>query len=80
MPDNQQDLKKKKKAQNNSAKQYFRYSGLAFEMIAVILLGTFGGRKIDDVFNTKPIFTAILSFLCVIIAIYFASKDFLRKQ
>jgi len=64
----------KKKSFDN----YARYSGLAFEMIAIILVGVFGGIKLDEIFDCKPLLTALLSFVSVILAIYFAIKDFLR--
>ncbi len=47
-------------------------------MAIIIIAGVFGGLKIDEYFNTKPIFTLILSVLSVIIAIYFAIKDLIN--
>jgi F0F1-type ATP synthase assembly protein I len=57
---------------------FARYSSLAFEMVIIILAGVFGGIKLDAILGCKPLFTAILSLAAVIIAIYFAIKDFLR--
>jgi hypothetical protein len=48
-------------------------------MIAIILIGVFGGIKLDEILNCKPLFTAFLSFASVIMAIYFAIKDLLRN-
>ncbi len=56
-----------------------RYTGLAFEMIVIILAGVFGGIKLDEQIDTKPLFTAVLSLFGVLIAIYFAIKEFLKK-
>lgn len=63
-----------------SLKSYAKYSGLAFQMAAIIFIGTFGGYKLDIYFGIKShIFTMILSVISVIIAIYFAIKDFIKK-
>lgn len=58
---------------------YARYSGMAFQMIAIILLGTYGGWKMDDWLNTKPIFTILLILISVVLSIYFVTRDLLRK-
>ncbi len=50
-------------------------------MIAIILIGVFGGMKIDKWLETKkPVFTALLSVLAVILAIYYSIKDLLRTK
>lgn len=59
---------------------YARYSGLAFQMIAIILLGVFGGIHLDRYLETsRPWFTALLSVAGVAIAVYYAIKDLVRK-
>lgn len=74
-------LKKKnlKNPGNKGLNDFARYSGIAFQMIAVILLTTWGGIELDKLakFNT-PVFTIILSILGVFAAIYTAVKDFIR--
>lgn len=75
--------KKRKKLQKNreSLNSYVKYSGIAFQMIAIILIGVFGGVKIDKWLETeKPVFTALLSVLAVILAIYYSIKDLLRNK
>jgi len=48
-------------------------------MLAIIGIGVFGGIKIDEWLQTSfPIFTVILSFLSVILAIYYAIKDLIK--
>ncbi|MBN2485322.1 MAG: AtpZ/AtpI family protein [Bacteroidales bacterium] len=59
---------------------YARYSSLAFEMFFIMLGCVYGGIKLDALLNSKPLLTASLSFLGVILAIWFALKDILRKQ
>ena len=70
-------LKKKKKYLDS----YARYSSIGFQMLAIILLGVFGGVKIDQWLKLgAPVFTVILSLLSVILAIYYAVKDFLTMD
>jgi len=79
----QDSVPKKNKDSRNykqSLKSYAKYSGLAFQMAAIIFIGTFGGYKADQYFGfEKHILTLILSLLSVVFAIYFAIKDFLKK-
>ena len=79
----QDSVPKKNKDSKNykqSLKSYAKYSGLAFQMAAIIFIGTFGGYKADQYFGfEKHILTLILSLLSVVFAIYFAIKDFLKK-
>ncbi len=79
----QDSVPKKNKYSKNykqSLKSYAKYSALAFQMAAIIFIGTFGGYKADQYFGfEKHILTLILSLLSVIFAIYFAIKDFLKK-
>jgi F0F1-type ATP synthase assembly protein I len=60
-------------------KDYARYSGLAFQMLFIILAGVWGGLKLDDWLHLKPLFTIVLTIISVVMAIYFAIKDLLRK-
>ena len=78
----QQPLKKKnlKNQENKGLNDFGRYSGMAFQMIAIILITTWGGIELDKLakFNT-PVFTIVLSLLGVFAAIYTALKDFIKK-
>ena len=59
---------------------YARYSSIGLQMVIIILIGVFGGMKIDEYFNIKfPVFTVILSFLSVVLAIYSVVRDLLKK-
>jgi len=58
-----------------------KYSGIAFQMIAIILIGVFGGMKLDKWLKPRlPVFTAVLSAIAVVIAIYFAIKELIRTK
>ncbi|MCF6364782.1 MAG: AtpZ/AtpI family protein [Bacteroidales bacterium] len=79
-PDLRTKKNKSSKKHNLSLKNYAKYSGIAFQMAAIIIIGTFGGYKLDQYFGfEKHILTLILSLLSVILAIYTAIKDFLKK-
>jgi len=66
---------KKKK----SLDSYARYSSIAFQMLIIILIGVFGGIKLDGWLKlTVPVFTIILSILSVILAIYTVTRDLLK--
>jgi len=52
---------------------------MAFQMIAIIVVATWGGIKLDKLAAFEnPVFTVILSLLGVFAAIYFAVKDFIK--
>ena len=64
----------------NPLKEYAKYSHIGFQMLTIILLGVFGGLKLDEWVESIgfPLFTLILSIGGVVLAIYFAIKDFIR--
>lgn len=65
----------------NNLNNYAKYSGIAMQMLVIILLGVFGGVKIDEWLNLSiPIFTVVLSLLSVVIAIYTVTKDLIKKE
>ncbi|HOU96357.1 MAG TPA: AtpZ/AtpI family protein [Bacteroidales bacterium] len=65
---------------NGGLHAYVKYSGLAFQMLAIILISVWGGTKLDKLFLLEtPIFTIILSLLGVAAAIFTAVKDFIKK-
>jgi len=78
----EQELSKKKsqkKLQNKGVHDFARYSGLAFQMIGIILITVWGGVKLDKLTGWKtPVFTIVLSLLGVFAAIYTAIKDFIK--
>jgi F0F1-type ATP synthase assembly protein I len=79
MEEKQQKKKYQKNRQNKNLNDFARYSGIAFQMIAIILITTWGGIKLDKIAETeKPVFTIILSLLGVFAAIYTVIKDFIN--
>ncbi|MGM0611877.1 MAG: AtpZ/AtpI family protein [Bacteroidota bacterium] len=73
MKDNQ-NKEKKTKLYN-----YARYSGIAFQMMIVIVAGVWGGVELDNLLNIEfPVITIVLSLLSVGVAIYIAIKDLIK--
>lgn len=76
----QQNQNPQNKPSNKGIQNFARYSGMAFQMIGIILLTTFGGIQIDKRTGWEtPVFTIILSLIGVFAAIYVAIKDFIKK-
>jgi F0F1-type ATP synthase assembly protein I len=74
-----QKKKNQTKLPNKGINDFGKYSGLAFQMVALILLPTLGGVKLDKLTGWQtPVFTIILSLLGVFAAIYFTVKDFTK--
>ncbi|MFY9150723.1 MAG: AtpZ/AtpI family protein [Prolixibacteraceae bacterium] len=69
------------KNSNRDKKQFddfIRYSGLAFEMIAIMGIGVWVGYKIDQWLELSfPVATLVLMILSVVGAIYHAIRKFL---
>jgi F0F1-type ATP synthase assembly protein I len=60
---------------------FLKYTDVAFRMIVIILIGVFGGTKLDAYFNlTTPIFTLVLSLLSVGFAMYSVIKGITKKN
>jgi F0F1-type ATP synthase assembly protein I len=77
----QESSKKKnqKSLQNKGTNDFARYSGLAFQMIGIILVTVWGGVKLDKLTGWKtPVFTIVLSLFGVFAAIYTAIKGFIK--
>lgn len=71
-----EDMKGKKKALNN----YAYYSGIGFQMIAIIGIFAFIGHKLDEWQSTKmPVYTAGLCLVGVFASMYLIIKS-LKKD
>ena len=78
---NQSQNSKKNDAKNSSLNSYVRYSGMGFQMVAIILLFYWAGSKLDERSgNEKPAYTAILTLLGVFAGLYIILKDFIFKK
>ena len=69
----------KQQKEKDKFKAYAKYSNMAIKMMSIIVLGTFGGFKLDELLDWGfPVFTVVLSLLSVVIAIYISVKDLLK--
>ena len=67
------------KKEKNKLKSYAKYTNMAFQMMVIIIAGTFGGLKLDELVSWEfPIFTLVFSLLSVSLAIYISIKDLLK--
>lgn len=70
------DKQKDKKPAN-----FIKYSGMGFQMLATIGVFAFAGYKIDEYRNSpKPIFTALLGVLGVIVSLYQVVRQLNSKE
>jgi MFS-type transporter involved in bile tolerance (Atg22 family) len=73
----QQKSPKKKRPLNS----YAKFSGIAFQMIAIIGGGTYLGVFLDEKFpNKHSIYTVICSLFAVIISIYFVVRQIIKMS
>lgn len=59
-------------------KNYVKYSGIAVQMIALIVIGALLGKWLDNKFETGVILTTFSTLLFVAISLYVALKDFVK--
>jgi len=68
-----------KSKKKNRLNAYAKFSGIAFQMIAIIGLGTYGGIKLDERYpNDYSLYTLVLSFASVIIALIYVVRRVLQ--
>lgn len=68
----------RQKPQQSNA--FIKYSSMAIQMAVTIGLGVWGGLKLDEKFPNKAhAWTLTFSLISVIVAMYFAIKDLMKK-
>ncbi len=76
MSSQQQNSKQSEQNKKRTANAVLKYSGMAFQMAAIMLGGVFLGKYLDKYFETESaIFTAFLAIFSVGIALYLTLKD-----
>lgn len=66
----------KKQKPSSKINNYARFTGIGFQMIAIIGLGSYGGVKLDEAYpNNYSIWTIVCSLASVGIAMYFVVKQ-----
>lgn len=74
-------LQQKKPRKSAAFKQYARYSGMAFQMIFIIVVGALLGQYLDQLFHLKkPLCTVFLTLLAIGIALYTVLKDLISNH
>ncbi|MBA9076188.1 MULTISPECIES: AtpZ/AtpI family protein [Rufibacter] len=78
MEPNQKPLKEE---EESNVKPYLKYSGLAFQMIAIMGVAAFGGRKLDAYFqNQTPWWTLALLVVAVFASMYSVIVSLTKKK
>jgi len=75
-------MKKRKNRDSKKDSMYYfaKYSGLAFEMLGIIVLGGWAGYKLDEKRAGKfPVWTIVLSLFSVFSSLYLVLKQLLKK-
>ena len=58
---------------------YAKYSGVAIQMIAILLLGVYAGKWLDGHFQSEtPWFTLVFSILAIALALYIPLRGLMR--
>ena len=79
--ENQPRKKKRQNPNNSEMNSWARYTGIAVQMLVIIVVMTYAGVKLDGRRASDiPVFTIILSLLGVFAGIYTAIKDFIKKD
>ncbi|MFN6943910.1 MAG: AtpZ/AtpI family protein [Cytophagaceae bacterium] len=61
--------------------EYLKYSGIAMQMIVLMLLAVWGGTKLDQHFEVKNrLFTIFLLLFSVITSVYLVIKSLLNQK
>ena len=72
----QQQPVSKKPNQKRQLNKYARYSGVAFQMIAIIVIGSFIGIKLDNAYPNKyELYTIICTLIAVTISMVYVIKQ-----
>jgi F0F1-type ATP synthase assembly protein I len=71
----------KKPSPQEQFKPYLKYSGMAAQMIVILVVAAFGGRKLDTYFEMKhPVFTIVLMLTGVIVAMYSIVSSVIKNK
>jgi len=68
---------KKPKGKRPASNAYMKYSGMAMQMAAILLLGVYAGKKMDEYFQTEPYLLVVMALFSIFAALYSTLKDLL---
>lgn len=64
----------------NYMQEYSKYTGLIFQMSAIVIIAILGGIKLDKVLSlSHPVFTIILTIIGSLLALYHLFHTLLKK-
>ncbi len=66
-----------KEEARKAARNWMKYSGMAVQMVGIILVFVFAGTYLDQWLATDPWLTLVMSLLGVAAALYVSLRDFL---
>lgn len=72
-PLNQSEEEKIRKASRN----WMKYSGMAVQMIGILLAFVFAGKYLDEWLGTDPWLILVMSLIGISSALYLSLKDFI---
>ena len=79
--DNSTEEKKKKLLDSKVTQNYMKYSGMAFQIAAYVLVGLFAGKQLDKYFLTeKPYFSALGAVLFLVAFFIKLVNDLHRRK
>jgi hypothetical protein len=59
---------------------YGKYSSMVFQMIVIVMIGTFGGKELDKLFRMEhPVFTIILILVSAFLSLFYFFRTILKK-
>ena len=71
-------MKNPKKLSKKPLNQFIKYSGMSFQMLGPILLGYYGGGKLDEYFNLTGGLQITFVLLGVFVGMYLALREFIK--
>lgn len=81
MEQNQLPEKERKENNRRSLNALARYSGMAFEIAASIIIFLYIGKWLDNKFLMKyPLFTVVFTIIGVFAGVYFVIRDLLKHK
>lgn len=67
-------------ALRRGTQSYMKYSGMAFQMIGILLFFILGGRYLDGWLGTEPYLLLVGCLLGIGLALYVPLKDLMQKK
>lgn len=77
----QPEENKLQKREKEGVKPYLKYSGMAFQMIGVLVVAAFAGMKLDEYYETEnPWFTIVFMLIAVVTTMVMTIVSLNKKE